>query len=163
MCFIFSLGNRPQGSKWGYTLAFIGFGLITIYMTVREKKKEPWLWPGTITDFFFNKKVIAFLLAFKGIENIAHSDGPLNAGDLFTNPIFRNIVLSLLATLGLYVIASLIFVSALAIKKKKLSIIHYLFFTQFEPWHMITSFIQYLLMAPSYIAVLNVYAVRSPH
>ena len=32
---------------------------------------------------------------------------------------------------------------------------------QFEPWHMITSFIQYLLMAPSYISVLNVYAVRS--
>lgn len=31
---------------------------------------------------------------------------------------------------------------------------------QFEPWHMITSFLQYLLMAPSYIAVLNVYAVR---
>jgi len=27
---------------------------------------------------------------------------------------------------------------------------------------MITSFIQYLLMAPSYIAVLNVYAVRPP-
>jgi chitin synthase len=35
MCFLLSLGNRPQGSKWGYTLAFIGFGLITIYMTVR--------------------------------------------------------------------------------------------------------------------------------
>jgi chitin synthase len=33
---------------------------------------------------------------------------------------------------------------------------------QFEPWHMITSFLQYLLMAPSYIAVLNVYAVRAP-
>ena len=30
---------------------------------------------------------------------------------------------------------------------------------QFEPWHMITSFVQYLLMAPSYISVLNVYAV----
>jgi chitin synthase len=34
MCFILSLGNRPQGSKWGYTLALIGFGFITIYMTV---------------------------------------------------------------------------------------------------------------------------------
>jgi chitin synthase len=27
MCFILSLGNRPQGSNWGYTLAIIGFGL----------------------------------------------------------------------------------------------------------------------------------------
>ena len=28
MCFILSLGNRPQGSKWGYTTAFIGFAVI---------------------------------------------------------------------------------------------------------------------------------------
>jgi chitin synthase len=35
MCFILALGNRPQGSKWGYTMAFVGFGVITIYMTVR--------------------------------------------------------------------------------------------------------------------------------
>lgn len=34
MCFILSLGNRPQGAKWGYTTAIIGFGLVTIYMTV---------------------------------------------------------------------------------------------------------------------------------
>lgn len=34
MCFILSLGNRPQGSKWGYTAAFIGFAVITVYMTV---------------------------------------------------------------------------------------------------------------------------------
>lgn len=34
MCFILALGNRPQGSKRSYTLAFIGFAFITIYMTV---------------------------------------------------------------------------------------------------------------------------------
>lgn len=34
MCFMLSLGNRPQGSKWGYTLAFVGFALFTVYMTV---------------------------------------------------------------------------------------------------------------------------------
>lgn len=33
-CFLLSLGNRPQGAKWAYTLAFVGFALITIYMTV---------------------------------------------------------------------------------------------------------------------------------
>ena len=38
LCFLLSLGNRPQGAKWTYTLAFIGFGLITIYMTVRSVK-----------------------------------------------------------------------------------------------------------------------------
>ncbi|KAF5374183.1 hypothetical protein D9615_008867 [Tricholomella constricta] len=124
MSFILSLGNRPQGSKWGYTTAFIGFGFITIYMTIA-----------------------AFLLAFKGIQSVADTvqgglNRPLELSDVFTNPIFRNIVLSLLATLGLYILSSLLF---------------------FEPWHMITSFIQYLLMAPSYITVLNVYAFANVH
>ncbi|EIW81631.1 glycosyltransferase family 2 protein [Coniophora puteana RWD-64-598 SS2] len=119
MCFLLSLGNRPQGSKWGYTLAMVGFALVTVYMTTS-----------------------AFLLAFKGIENVEQSTGPINAGSFFTNSIFRNIVISLLATLGLYLVASIIF---------------------FEPWHMITSFLQYLLLAPSYIAVLNVYAFANVH
>ncbi|KAK7455190.1 Chitin synthase 4 [Stygiomarasmius scandens] len=119
MCFLLSLGNRPQGSKWAFTTAIIGFGFITIYMTVA-----------------------AFLLAFKGIDNLVEADNGLHVSNLFANSIFRNIVLSLLATLGLYVIASLIF---------------------FEPWHMITSFIQYMLMAPSYISVLNVYAFANVH
>ena len=43
MCFILALGNRPQGSKLGYTLAFIGFALITIYMTVSPPLPSPLL------------------------------------------------------------------------------------------------------------------------
>lgn len=35
MRFLLALGNRPQGSKFGYTLAMIGYALITVYMTVR--------------------------------------------------------------------------------------------------------------------------------
>lgn len=34
-CFLLSLGNRPQGAKWFYTTAFLGFAAITVYMTVR--------------------------------------------------------------------------------------------------------------------------------
>jgi len=119
MCFLLSLGNRPQGSKWGYTFAFIGFALITIYMTFA-----------------------ALFLAVKGIQNIAVSSDGLTLGTFFSNTLFRNIIISLVATLGLYVFASLL---------------------HFEPWHMITSFIQYLLMAPSYINVLNVYAFANVH
>jgi chitin synthase len=47
VCFLLSLGDWPQGSKWGYTLALIGFGFVTAYMTVA-----------------------AFLLAYKGIESV---------------------------------------------------------------------------------------------
>ena len=35
MCFLLALGNRPQGANWFYTIAFIGFAVITVYMTVR--------------------------------------------------------------------------------------------------------------------------------
>ena len=88
-CFILALGNRPQGSKWFYTLAMVGFAIITVYMTIA-----------------------AFLLAFKGLGELAQEKkGVLGLTDFFTNAIFRNIVLSLVATLGLYLFASLIFVS----------------------------------------------------
>ena len=40
-------------------------------------------------------------------------ESPLSVSDIFTNSIFRNIVISLLAMLGLYIIASVIFVSNL--------------------------------------------------
>ena len=33
-CFILALGNRPQGSKGTYTIAFIGYAIFTLYMTV---------------------------------------------------------------------------------------------------------------------------------
>ena len=39
-CFILSLGNRPQGSNKGYTLAFIGFAIFTVYMTVRRRRRS---------------------------------------------------------------------------------------------------------------------------
>lgn len=32
-----------------------------------------------------------------------------------------------------------------------------------DPWHLVTSFVQYLLIAPSYINVLNVYAFSNVH
>ncbi|KAL6300688.1 glycosyltransferase family 2 protein [Sparassis latifolia] len=119
MSFLLALGNRPQGAKWPYTLAFVGFAVITIYMTVA-----------------------AFFLAFKGIDNVVKSQGPLSVSSLFGNAIFRDIVISLLATIGLYILSSLI---------------------HFDPWHMITSFLQYVLISPSYISVLNVYAFANVH
>ncbi|KAI0727135.1 glycosyltransferase family 2 protein [Fomitopsis betulina] len=119
MCFLLSLGNRPQGAKFAFTSAMIGFALITVYMTVA-----------------------AVFLVVKSIQNLEHQSGGLTLSDLFSNAIFRDIVISLVSTYGLYIIASII---------------------HFEPWHMITSFLQYLLLAPSYIAVLNVYAFANVH
>lgn len=49
----------------------------------------------------------------KGIENVTQNG--VTVGTVFGNKIFRNIVLSLLATYGLYIVASLL---------------------ALEPWHM---------------------------
>ncbi|KAH9992907.1 glycosyltransferase family 2 protein [Russula vinacea] len=120
MCFILSLGNRPQGSIGGYTLAFVGYAIFTLYMTFA-----------------------AIYLSIKGVQEVAaaeHRGAQFN--DLFSNAIFRDIVISLSATIGLYVVASVI---------------------HLDPWHMLTSFVQYTLLAPSYINVLNVYAFANVH
>jgi len=62
--------------------------------------------------------------------------------DKLLTPTFRNIVISLLSTYGLYIIGSLL---------------------HGQPWHMITSFIQYLLMLPSYVNILMTYAFCNTH
>ncbi|KAL7417182.1 glycosyltransferase family 2 protein [Mrakia frigida] len=117
-CFLMALGNRPKGSKIGYTLAFVLFAVITLYMTFA-----------------------AFWITFQSI-NVMKATGAFTVADLFKNSAFVEIILSLLATYGVYVLASLI---------------HY------DPWHMITSFVQYMLIAPSYISVMNVYAFCNTH
>ncbi|KAI1335390.1 glycosyltransferase family 2 protein [Xylariaceae sp. FL0016] len=61
---------------------------------------------------------------------------------LFQNKVFFSLIVSLLSTYGLWLIASLI---------------------MFDPWHMLTSFLQYLLLTPTYTNVLNVYAFCNTH
>ncbi|KAI1394355.1 chitin synthase I [Hypoxylon trugodes] len=62
--------------------------------------------------------------------------------DIFKNKLFYSLIVSMLSTYGLWLIASLM---------------------MFDPWHMITSFIQYLLLTPTYVNVLNVYAFCNTH
>ncbi|CEJ94858.1 Putative Glycosyltransferase family 2 protein [[Torrubiella] hemipterigena] len=58
------------------------------------------------------------------------------------NNTFTNIIVSMASTIGLYVFMSLLYL---------------------EPWHMITSSIQYFLLLPSYICTLQVYAFCNTH
>jgi len=75
----------------GYTLAFIGFRFVTIYMTIA-----------------------VFLLVHKGIQSVAQAElRAIQPSDLFMNSIFTDVVLSSVAMLGLPIVASLIFVSRL--------------------------------------------------
>ncbi|KIJ46535.1 glycosyltransferase family 2 protein [Sphaerobolus stellatus SS14] len=100
-----SLGNRPQGSKWTYMLAIVLFGFVNVIT----------LWCAGWTVYLAVPHTLAGWKDFGGlVEN---------------NAAFREIVISLAATYGLYFVSS---------------------FMHFEPWHMFTSFLQYMFLLPTY-------------
>ena len=121
--FVLALGNRPKGSKVTYIVSFTVFGLINAYLIT-----------------------LSMYLAVRGIRGANfNTDGV----DQFFKSFFGGgessggiIIVALLATFGLYFIAS---------------------FMYLDPWHMFTSFIQYLFLASSYINILMVYAFSNWH
>ncbi|TVY32041.1 Chitin synthase C, partial [Lachnellula subtilissima] len=70
------------------------------------------------------------------------NDNKFSISDLFKNQVFYTVIVSLASTYVMWFVASFLF---------------------FDPWHMFTSFIQYLLLTPSYINILNVYAFCNTH
>ncbi|KAF9900434.1 Chitin synthase, class 1, partial [Lobosporangium transversale] len=122
--FIMSMGNRPQGSNWAYKSSMGFFAVLMGYMLFG-----------------------AGYMTVAGI-NQAREDAEADGGGTsitslyFQNAMFRNTVVSLASTYGLYFFASFLFL---------------------EPWHMFHSFIQYMFMVPSYVNILNVYAFCNIH
>ncbi|CAK9437506.1 chitin synthase I [Lodderomyces beijingensis] len=78
----------------------------------------------------------AIFLAVHSIQAI-HQSGNFTVTLFFENAQFRDLIVATASTYALYFVAS---------------------FLYFEPWHMFTSFAQYILLSPSYINVLNIYA-----
>lgn len=113
-----SLGNRPQGSKWAYSIAMILFGLCNIITT----------WCAAFTVYLAVPHDAA---GWKDFPKL-----------LKTTPALQQIVVALGATYGLYFISS---------------------FMHFEPWHMFTSFLQYMFLLPSYVNILMMYAMCNLH
>ncbi|KAG1727145.1 hypothetical protein EDB19DRAFT_1833214 [Suillus lakei] len=105
-----SLGNRPRGYKWIYVIRKILLGICNVIM----------LWCAGWTVYF---DVPHTLAGWKDFSQI-----------IVTNEDFRNIVISLAVTFGLYLFSS---------------------FMHLEPWHMFTSFIQYMFLLPSYVNILS--------
>ncbi|KAG9239628.1 chitin synthase 1 [Amylocarpus encephaloides] len=70
------------------------------------------------------------------------ADGQFAVSDIFKNKTFYTLIISLASTYLLWFVVSFLF---------------------FDPWHMFTSFIQYLLLTPTYINILNVYAFCNTH
>lgn len=79
----------------------------------------------------------AIWMAVKTITNIINDPLKSSAAALFLDPNFRDLIVATGLTYVLYFVA---------------------LFMYLEPWHMFTSFLQYLLLSPSYVNVLNIYA-----
>ncbi|KAJ2097573.1 hypothetical protein GGI09_003755, partial [Coemansia sp. S100] len=116
MQFVLSLGNRPQGTKFIYRLSVALFTIIMILIT--------------------------YVAMYGVIYTAVHTDYDRGVKSLLEEEKFRDIVISMASTYGLYFIAS---------------------FLYFEPWHMFTSFVQYTLWLPSSINILMVYAFCNTH
>ncbi|WVF67538.1 hypothetical protein IAT40_002294 [Kwoniella sp. CBS 6097] len=114
---ICSLGNRPQGSNWMYTLCIFLFAVC--------------------------QGILLYCAGFTVYQTVPHTaDGWKDVNALMHNRTFVDLAASLLATYGLYLVSSLLFL---------------------EPWHMLTSFVQYLLLLPSYVNILLIYAMCNLH
>lgn len=84
----------------------------------------------------------SIFITVKSVQaQIAENKG-FQFADLVKDKIFSTLIISLLSTYVMWFVVSIIF---------------------FDPWHMFTSFIQYLLMTPTYINILNVYAFCNTH
>ncbi|KAJ1891283.1 hypothetical protein LPJ66_007009, partial [Kickxella alabastrina] len=116
MQFVLSLGNRPQGTKAIYRLSVALFTIIMILIT--------------------------YVAMYGVVYTAVHTDYDNGLGTLLDQAKFRDIVISMAATYGVYFLSS---------------------FLYFEPWHMFTSFIQYTLWLPSSINILMVYAFCNTH
>ncbi|PYH48993.1 chitin synthase class I [Aspergillus saccharolyticus JOP 1030-1] len=87
---------------------------------------------------------LAFAAIFVTVKSIEEQvkENSFTFSDLFTNYQFFSIIVSLGSTYVMWFLASFIFL---------------------DPWHMFTSFLQYILLTPTYINVLNIYAFCNTH
>ncbi|KAL1962299.1 hypothetical protein VTN77DRAFT_9790 [Rasamsonia byssochlamydoides] len=87
---------------------------------------------------------LMFAAIFVTVKSIQQevADHDFSFDTLFSNKQFFTLIVSLGSTYVMWLVASLI---------------------SFDPWHMFTCFIQYILLTPTYINVLNIYAFCNTH
>ncbi|KAF2458668.1 chitin synthase-domain-containing protein [Lineolata rhizophorae] len=96
-----------------------------------------YFWAIIMAYLLFASVYITVISIQKQVEK-----GGFSFSMIFTNKLFATLIISMLSTYVLYLVVSILFL---------------------DPWHMFTSFFQYLLLTPTYINILNVYAFCNTH
>ncbi|ORX96631.1 glycosyltransferase family 2 protein [Basidiobolus meristosporus CBS 931.73] len=89
--------------------------------------------------------IMGIMLYAVGFNLYTYFSDPSNTQLMREHPFTKeslNLFIALASTYGLYIVSSILY---------------------FDPWHMITSFIQYLFIFPSYVNILMVYAFCNTH
>lgn len=96
-----------------------------------------YFWVGIMLYLMF----ATIFITVKSIQVEVKQQG-FSIKDLFQNKLFFTLIISMASTYLMWFIVSFAF---------------------FDPWHLFTCFIQYLLLTPTYINILNVYAFCNTH
>ncbi|KAI8069868.1 chitin synthase 2 [Gongronella butleri] len=120
--------------------------LIVQFIMALGNRPQGSKWAYIISMVFFALLMIYMIFAtvwitVKSVEEVVQ-DANGNIVSMLSQSTFRNIIISVCATYVMYFVASFLFL---------------------DPWHMFTSFIQYILLSPSYTNILNVYAFCNTH
>lgn len=148
-----SLGDDTLGFAPGNVLSWVFLYtycacIISIFVLSfgNRPKGTPFFYTIVVCFFAILMAYLLFASVFISVKSIIYTlcstHGHITASFVFHNSLFRDLVVSLMSTYALYVVSSFLFL---------------------EPWHIFTSSLQYLLITPSYINVLNVYAFCNLH
>ncbi|ORX96279.1 chitin synthase 2 [Basidiobolus meristosporus CBS 931.73] len=89
--------------------------------------------------------IMGIMMYTVGFSLYMYFSDPNNVRKLLAHPFAKesmNILIALASTYGLYLVSSILYL---------------------DPWHMVTSFVQYLFIFPSYVNILMVYAFCNTH
>lgn len=126
---------------WLYGICLVSTFILSLG---NKPKSTEWFYVTTLIFFAVLMVYMIFCSIFmsvKSFQNILDA-GNVTFKGLLMKETFRDMVVSLGSTYCLYLLSSIIYL---------------------QPWHMLTSFIQYILLSPSYINVLNIYAFCNVH
>jgi chitin synthase len=114
--------------------------------------------------------VCSVILSVKAFEGV-FTDPNLPTALLKVQSLFNStngvLMAALASTFGVYFVSSVLFVGPFPNDPSRLNVnadlVSFRCLLQADPWHMFSSFPQYMLLAPSFTNVLNVYAFCNLH
>ncbi|WVW85478.1 hypothetical protein I302_107516 [Kwoniella bestiolae CBS 10118] len=127
-----------------FNKVYIGLIFVVLVCSLGNRPQgSNWMYTFCIFMFAVCQGILLYCAGWTVYQTVPHTtEGWKDVDGLFANKTFLDLAMSLMATYGLYLISSLLY---------------------FEPWHMLTSFVQYLLLLPSYVNILLIYAMCNLH